>query len=70
MAMVSKPRRARVEAPVRRRSCKRRGTRGASSSPAADAALARAWMIALSRAALAREKPETEVSYVVLKTKS
>jgi hypothetical protein len=27
-------------------------------------------MIALSRAALAREKPETEVSHVVLKTKS
>jgi hypothetical protein len=46
------------------------GDEGASSSPAADAALARAWMIALSRAALAREKPETEVSYVVLKTKS
>ena len=38
MAIVSKPSRASVEAPVRRRSCRRQGTNGADSVTAAAAA--------------------------------
>ena len=59
---------ASVEAPVRRRSCRRQGTSAADS--VAAAALARALAIAASRRAFALEKPEIEVLPVVLKTKS
>src|SRR6516164_6593680 len=70
MAIVSKPSRASVEAPVRRKSCTRQGTSGADSVTAAAAALARDLAIAASRRAFALEKPEIEVLPVVLKTKS